>query len=71
MAKHATHKNSTDGKTMTAARRVARVRKYAAPGLDLDRLATELHREQAARAAKVSAHTNEAAARRAANLTDN
>lgn len=57
MAQHKTHKDTIDGKATTKARRAARERKHAGPALDLDRLLIDL--------------TNEAAARRAANLTDN
>lgn len=46
MAKHATQKNTTDGKQQTISRRQQRVRKYATPGLDLDALATELRAQQ-------------------------
>lgn len=48
MAQHSTHKSTTDGKRLTTARRARRRHKYAAPGLDLDRLTADLHREQAA-----------------------
>lgn len=57
MAQHKTHKDTIDGKARTRARRAARARKQASPALDLDRLLIDL--------------TNEAAARRAANLIDN
>lgn len=58
MAQHNTFKGTTDGKRQTAARRARRHQKYASPGLDLDRLAAELHREQAA-----MARANQTAAR--------
>lgn len=48
MAKHATHKNTPDGRRVTAQRKNKRAAKYRTPALDLDRLTAELHREQAA-----------------------
>lgn len=48
MAKHTTHKNTTDGRRVTADRKHKRAAKYRTTALDLDRLTAELHREQAA-----------------------
>ena len=49
MAKHETHKSTTDGKHLTTSRRANRARKYRPTHLDVDALLRDLHDEQAAR----------------------